>query len=178
MKRTILIFITLMLGMISSYSQKCKYDYDKKDEITGQSVKAIHVRQMTKGCSLIQIEDSFALSIAFVLVGDRKEIVKTGDSLIVKLENEKIIYLFAKGDALPVARTNSISDGKGGVTQSGVMSYYTVTYRLPREKLQELKGSPIRLCRVTFAGLLLNLDFKDKGMLRIQNGAICMDGSK
>jgi hypothetical protein len=178
MKKTLLSFSSFILLAIALQAQKCKFDYDKKDEITGLTTRAIHVRQATKGVSLIQKGDIYVLGIAVLTAGSRSETIEIGDSLIVKLENEKILYLFAKEQALPVTGSTRISDGKGGYTQGPMHTTYTINYSLPKETLKELKVSPIRLCRVVFPGPIdFTLDYRDKAMIRIQNGATCMDGS-
>ena len=176
MKKIFLTFSVCILAVISLQAQKCKYDYDKKDEITGVVTRSIQVRQTAKACSLIQTGDSFTFNVNVNTTGNRSEIVKVGDTLIVKLENEKIIYLFSKEQVLPVAQTSTIYDPKGN-RQGPVYTNYSINYPLPKELLKELKESPIKLCRVVFSGLNIDLDYKDKSMVRIQKGAICMDGS-
>ncbi len=177
MKRIGLAFIFILLAVSNLYSQKCKYDIDKKDEITGKTTRAIEVWQKNTGISLIQVGDSVMLRIYYATGGVRNEAVKVGDSLIVKLMNEKLIYLTAAQEVLPFAKTTPISQTKNGPYGGASYSEYLILYGVSKTQLKELKASPIKFCRLLFAKLSFDLDFKDNRTERIQIGAACMEDS-
>ena len=116
-------------------AQKCKYDYDRADPITGEASKGNTCTIQTYGMGFPiwqvgfnKMGDSYFIGNMYRLVGNVREVIQKGDQMFIKLSNGELITLVAQDDFLPIAKA----------TQSGVYTEYLSKYAIDAATLQKI----------------------------------------
>lgn len=144
------IIVTIICFMIliapSAFSQKCKYDIDKKDEFTGEVTKVIEteiVDDLVK-ISVMQKGEEFTLNILCYLGGENESVMAKDSEILVKLENGKIITLKLANDVKPNTTVAYLGPGK----TPNVVTYYLTSFEVDKNELETLSLSPITTIRI------------------------------
>jgi len=91
------IFITMQ-----AFSQKCKFDIDKKDPISGEQTKGNTFKINTSwSLGFSKINNQYFVSMFIVFGGNTREIITPENTMIFKLANGEIITLYAKDRYTP-----------------------------------------------------------------------------
>ncbi len=160
---SLIIFLTAM--SLTSFSQKCRYDYQKTDPISGA---------MTRGKTFIvnlwwqlgfnQNGDNYFVNMVAVLDGNVRVIGLQGDSITFKLADNKLVSIYAKEEYVPTAQA----------TQTGVISRYIATYNVSKETMEELASSPIVFMRMHIGTLTYDKKCSENEGERFQRMINCM----
>jgi len=126
--------IFLFVSTLQLSAQKCKYDYNKTDPITGETTKKTSFSILPKGTtfgkmSFHKIGTTYHFQMDISCTGELKEIVEKGDKITLKLSNGEIITFTSQDDIKPVY---NVSPGLV------VTSRYTVAYDIDVESLQQI----------------------------------------
>lgn len=142
MKNRIKILATTVLFILISaqtYSQKCKYDYQKKDEITGDETKGstFDVKRGWK-LGLNKNGNQYFIGILIQFDGNLRDIITPENTIIFKLENSEIITLNANQNYVPTAQA----------TQFGIVSMYNARYNITKDELKKIASSSLTYIRI------------------------------
>lgn len=124
---------------IQTYSQKCKFDYQKKDEITGEETKGstFDVKRGWK-LGLNKNGDQYSIGMLIQFDGNLRDIITPENTIIFKLENGEIITVNANQNYIPTAQA----------TGYGIVSMYNARYNISKDDLKKIASSPLTYIRV------------------------------
>lgn len=162
--------VFLLFASIAN-AQKCRFDVDKADPITGKSKKQIDCI-LSKSWKIHFVDNGGEQMVVLYLVlpGSQNMQISRGDSLFMRLENGSVVTLTARADALPAP---FVGPGNPGYRQ--VLSSYIPEYSCTAEDLGKLAQSPMIALRVYFGSTPVTLEaFKDKHTQKIMSAANCI----
>ena len=171
--RSILLIIVCLFVSTAAFAQKCKYDYQVKDEFTGKEVKSIHTSLIGSFLyswvkwTTFKDKDDFKIAIGLLFNGEQNEFMKTTDSLFIKLNNGKI-HTF-----VPIQATAPQSQ----VGKSGVYTMYQPVYMASREFYTELASNELIAIKIFVSGTehFFGVDkFEKKAPKKISEAAACI----
>lgn len=161
------LFVTTM----SLSAQKCKYDYNRTDPITGEATKGntCTIQVYGMGFPIWQIGlnkagDSYYLGNLYRVVGNVREIVQKGDQIMIKLSNGEIVTLVAQDEFLPVAKTS------GG----GVYTEYLAKYSIDATTLQKIADNQPTYIRMTISSKVYEKEISTKDGKSFAKHAACI----
>jgi hypothetical protein len=163
-----LVYVLLIAISATSYAQKCKYDYEKKDAFTGKTSVAIFC-DLTKFWSISVAgasDNSYSLNLGLLFSGAKKDVIRKGDTLMIALENAPPIILIAAGEFLPSLTTSG----------SSIYTKYNPSYSITKEQLLMLSQHNMPAFRVYFGSLWSGDDVKPKNAQKISKAAECIVG--
>ena len=142
MKRSIkfLVITTIFIFMsVQTYGQKCKYDYQKKDEITGEETKGstFDVKRGWK-LGLNKNGNQYSIGMLVQFDGNLRDIITPENTIIFKLENGEIITVNANQNYVPTAQA----------TQFGIVSMYNARYNITKDDLKKIASSSLIYIRI------------------------------
>jgi len=165
--KNIIRLLTVVVIFISTtaYSQKCKYDYQKKDEITGEETKGstFDVKRGWK-LGLNKNGNQYFLGMLIQLNGNVRDIITPENTIIFKLENGEIISVNASQDYVPTAQA----------TEYGIVSIYSVRYNISKEDLKKIASSPISYIRISIGLQTYDENIVSKKGKSFQDQANCI----
>ncbi len=179
MKRQLFFIATLLVAVISfsSFSGgKCKFDYDKKDEFSGKSVRYSKFTLQYKGDyttvgALIEYDmtvgdnsGQFYLTTDFSLAGETRELFTPSDTSLIKLENGKIIKIVPNDEFKPTAQLMGPS----------VFTSWKPIFNISKAKMQKLSESPIVAIKVVYGGKEFNIKPRDSKAAKVMETAACL----
>lgn len=142
MKNVIKIISLAMLFTLiapQAYSQKCKFDYQKKDQITGEETKGNSVNIYSKSMSLVpktsskisfnKIGETYYFEIIIDFHGVVRDIIQKGDAITFKLSNGEVITIYAQNEIIPSAQV---------IAGERVMTRYKGKYDIDAATLQKI----------------------------------------
>ena len=147
-------------------AQKCKFDYEKKDQITGEQTKGntFSIKMWWK-LGFNKAGDKYFLGMVAVINGNVRDIISPENTIIFKLANGEIITLYANDNHLPTAQA----------TQYGVQTTYNAKYNISKEDLEKLAASPLVYIRMGIGETRrYESEFKTKEGTDFQNKARCI----
>ncbi len=147
MKKTTLV-IAAMLYAFSSFSQKCDYLINKKDEFTGKFSKTTQVylqgSVLTGGSSFLFSQSDTTYSVAFLMMAS----MFTTDQTKIK-EGSTSFFKFTDGEILKVK--NSVGGNNSTYnTFTGGNTIMYLGFVFDRELLKKLSQKPIEKIRIGF----------------------------
>ncbi len=147
-------------------AQKCKFDYEKKDPLTGAQTKGISFNvKLWWQLGINKIDDTYNVGAAIRISGNVRDIITPENTLIFKLVSGEIVTIHANSESLPIAQA----------TNQGVITVYTVTYNISVEDLERLASSPLAYLRIGIGSeRVYDEEFKEKRGVEFQNRAKCM----
>ena len=168
MKNVIKIFGLAMLFMFIApqvYSQKCKFDYEKKDPLTGEATKGNTFKAHPNWrLELNKVGDKYHVGMFMRVSGNTREIITPESTIIFKLENGEIITVNADNEYVPIAE----------VYESGVISQMRAKFTISEEDLQKIAESPLAYVKMTIGARTYDSEFKTKKGAEFQNNAKCI----
>jgi hypothetical protein len=169
------LLLVVSIGQISA--QKCKFDYEKKDQITGEVTKkstfAIIAtvpfytieRPLKWKLDINRVGNKYCIGVFLDLAGSVRNPITPESTLIFKLANGEIITLYANDTYF--STSHIIQDSK-------VVSLYDAKYDISEEDMQKMAASPIVYVKMGVGGRDYDYEFKDKKGADFQNKANCI----
>ena len=147
-------------------AQKCKYDYDKKDPITGEITKGnkFTISAPNWRMSFDRSGDTYFSELKLFCKGNAREIIRKGDVITFKLANNEIVTITAIDDFLPVANAN----------ETGVWSQYDGKYSIDPIVLQKIAENPPIFVRMSIESKVYSEEVSAKNGKKIQEAARCI----
>jgi hypothetical protein len=163
-----------ILGIIISFlaissltqAQKCKYDYQKTDEITGKAVKGISVDLNSDWEITLHKEDnSYCLELRFEkAAGQLTEDLEKGSPLVLKLANGDLINLVSKEKITPKAELSGIV----------VVVVYRIKYDISPEDIQKMSEQMLTYGRIEIQNTTFDISVKEKEAAKFKQAAVCI----
>ena len=172
MKKSIKFFSLVMLFMFIApqvYSQKCKFDYEKKDPLTGEATKGnSFMIKMWWHLGLNKVGNEYHVGMYIRLDGNVRDYVTPENTIIFKLENGEIITVYADNEYVPTAQ--SVRYGN----EYRVVSVIRAKFTISEEDLQKIATSPLAYVKMTAGARTYDSEFKTKKGAEFQNKAKCI----
>lgn len=174
--KLILLALVFTGTITAANAQKCKFDFDKKDPMSGDRVRrnthkvnygsAVELAYpfYTRGAmafSFYRNGDDFKLEANGYLPGLKTYTVQTSDQLQIKLGNGEIISVYANNEFKPTV-------GGQGIT------LYAISYDASQEVFQKIATHGVVLLRVYLGSEMYDVEVKDKMLDKMKAGAACM----
>jgi len=110
-------FVALFLFVaVQAYSQKCKYEYQKTDGLTGKKTKAVlHKVSKTLNMRFKAVENSYSMDILIYFTGfnmgsaNTKISLETDDSISFKLSTGEIVSISVPKQIIPDMRQDKLA---------------------------------------------------------------------
>ena len=150
-------------------AQKCKYDYEKKDPITGEATKgSVQTIQPGRFVPLWQIGihkigDAYFVSNLYRCLGVAQDILKKGDQIIFKLSNGEIVALIAQDECLPIAKT-----------PGEILTEYLSKYNIDAAILQKIANNPPTYVRLNIERKVYEKEIPAKDGKKVAQAAACI----
>ena len=153
-------------------AQKCKYDFDKKDPITGETTKkntvTISISPYYWKLGYSRTGDNFQVEMFIRCNGNLREIIQKGDPIILKLSNDEIITVYSKDEFLPFAQTSSSQ------TATRVLSTYNGKYDIDATSLQKIAENPPTFIRMNIESKVYEKEISAKDGKILAKAAACI----
>ena len=168
MKNKIKIFglvLLFILIAIQAYSQKCKFDYQKKDQITGAETKGntFGIKMWWK-LGLNKNGDEYFVGMSINLAGNVRDIITPDNTIIFKLANGEIITINANEEYVPTAQA----------TQNGIVSQFNARFNISKADLKKIASSPLTYIKMTIGPRTYDESFPIKKGESFQSNAKCI----
>lgn len=163
----ILGFLVAFLAVISmTQAQKCKYDYQKTDEITGKALKGISTELDGDWKLTLHKEDeSYCLELRFEkMAGQLTEELAKGSPLVLKLENGELINLVSKEKVTPRAE----------VAGFVVVIVYYIKYDISAEDVKKMSEQALTFGRIEVQNTTFDISVKKKPATKFKQAAVCI----
>lgn len=171
--KNIIIGLSLAFTVTASqvYAQKCKYEYQKTDELTGKTSKAI-LYEVSDELTLRFKENAGAYSCDMLIyfkatsetVGFANPFVEKGDSIAFKLNTGEIICLYAEKQIKPSVQQKTFS----------VYFLYDSAFPISRDLLEKLSGSTVTYIRSYLDKKIYDGRLKEKSSKKLQETIKCI----
>lgn len=177
-KKLLLILIIgsyLILNCTSASAQdKCKFYVDQTDQLTGKQHKATNVliKSMAMlsaigawGIDFDRLGDDYSVISRLSINSISNENIEQGDSIMLKLENGKVITLYSKNR---ITSKPIISENKT------IGTNYVSTYAITYEDFQLFSIEKIIYIRINVGPLSFDNEMSEKAIQKLQKAAICI----
>jgi hypothetical protein len=166
----------LFVMSLSLSAQKCKYDYNKPDPITGEAAKGIGLnvesKMMVMGTGTIyrsnigfnKIGETYYVNVELFYTGNLRENILTSNPLIIKLSNGETVTIYPQSDFLPSASAN----------QYGVYTQYKAKYDIDAASLQKIAESAPTFFRLNLESRTYDRTLDSKDQKKFTNAARCI----
>jgi len=158
--------LLFMLFATEAYSQKkCRFDYNKKDPITGEETKGntFPIRSWWK-LGFNRSNNDYHIGMGIRLDGNVRYILTPENTIIFKLENDEIITVNAREEYAPVQQA----------TSNGVSSVYSAIFNISEDDLRKFAESPLKHVRMTIGPNPADASFNAKKGRVFQENARCI----
>ncbi|MEK0336722.1 MAG: hypothetical protein QQN41_04725 [Nitrosopumilus sp.] len=145
--------------------QKCKYQLDKKDPMTGERVRRTEVKIKNYFViSFYRKSDTYRVELNVRFVGERNFAVPKGEKLNLKLKDGSILTMECAQNATPVSY----------VTSSQVMTLYAMSYICSKEDLQKIANTGFSVASAKVGNETLTYEVKEKEIPKTAQKAKCI----
>lgn len=165
--RSSTIIVLLLFGMLAEVqAQKCKFDFDKEDPISGDRVRRNNykLKKQAFTVSYYRKKDEFKLELSMIFAGARTFSVTTSDQLVLKLSNNETITVYPSKEFAPTSQA----------TGSGVYTFYAISYNATQEQYQQISENGVVHVRSNMGGETYDVEVKEKMAEKMKIGAGCM----
>jgi len=154
--------------------EKCKYDINKTDPMTGKLNRVINTPIklfalfQTVGSWAIQLErlgDEYSIRNRFALGTNTSESIEKGDSLILKLESGTLITVYAKNRVAPKILNKPNEDP---------VIYFESLSPISIENFKLLSTEKVLFVRTNVGPLVFDHEIKDKAAVKLKQAANCI----
>ena len=168
MKGKIKIFMLAALFMLTAtaaYGQKCKFDSQSRDPITGEDTKGSTFSvQYWWSLGFNKNGNNYHIGMLAIISGNVRDVIMPENTLIFKLANDEIITLNANDNYVPTAQA----------TTNGVISSYNARFDISEEDLQKIASSPLAHVRMTIGPQTFDRSITARKGMDFQNQARCI----
>jgi hypothetical protein len=158
-------FIFLFICTLQLSAQKCKFNYNRTDPITGESAKgntfSIHIAWKM---GFNKLGDTYHLGMYIRLSGNIREFIRKGDPLVFKLSNGEVVTLNSLDEFLPAAQA----------TESGIVTVYQGKYDIDVATLQKIAANPPTYVRMNIESKVYEKEISSKDGKKITQAATCI----
>jgi hypothetical protein len=150
---------------LTAQAQKCKFDYQKKDPLSGEATKGntFGVKMWWK-LGLNKVGNTYFIGMWININGNVRDIITPENTIIFKLANGEIITLKASDNFLPTAQA----------TQTGVATSYRAKYDISEEDLRKIMASPLIYVKMEVGARIYDSEFNTKKGTEFQSKAKCI----
>ena len=128
--RIIGLIIALLVISCIAYGQKCKYDFQNKDEFTGKTSVGFRTIVTTAFVLTLSTDgDNHQLTLHLAVPGVTEDFVSPGDTMMIALENSEPLIFVAEQMVSPTALAAS---------QTSVYTTLLIPYSITDWQLQKL----------------------------------------
>jgi hypothetical protein len=165
------ILATFILFAINhnTFSQKCNYDVNKKDEISGKEIKTI--KHKLKRGLFVELEKNDTTYI-FRFIGNYNGAIKKpfgkGYELDLKLLDSNLIKLYTNKEVIPTSKTAS------GYNTVNIISDYTLNCFISKSQLNQLSKSNIDAFYLKIGGKDFTIYVPQENSEEIKTSAKCI----
>jgi len=168
MKKFLLSTLLLLAVMciMPAQAQKCKYDFDKKDPITGERIRRnFHSINLWAKMALYRANDDIRFELNMVRGGEDNFSIPIGTKVFIKLEDESILELKSANKAVPVSF----------VTGNQVASSFAISYYITKEQIQKIATHGITFIKAMLIDeVSMNYEINKRKSKKIKKSASCM----
>ena len=160
----------LFVANFSLSAQKCKYDYDKADPITGEASKGNTFTIWTYMGSPVwkmgfnKTGDTYYAGMYLRYGGNLREIIQKGDPISFKLSNGDVVTITAQDEFVPAAQA----------TQYGIITVYNGKYTIDAATLQQISENPPTYVRMNIESRVYEREISAKDGKKIAAAAGCI----
>ena len=153
------------LASMQLSAQKCKFDYEKEDPLTGAQTKGntFTVKVYWK-IGFNKVGDKYTISMWLRMNGQVRDIITPENNIVFKLENGEIITVFA----------NDSYVGRSQATQNGVLTVYDAIFAVSEDDIKKLAASPLTYVRMPIGALTAESELNTKKGAEFQGKAKCI----
>jgi len=154
-------------------AQKCKFDYNKKDPITGEATKGNTFTISTGGGGFTaappvkmgfnKAGDTYSAGMFIRYYGNMRDIIQKGDPLVFKLSNGDVVTLTALEEYLPTAYASQV-----------VVSVYQAQYSIDVPTLQKIAENPPIFLRINIGNMRYEKEISSNVGKQISQAAACI----
>lgn len=171
MKKLSVIYLIGVLFFFSNQEaigQKCKFEKNEVDPITGEKiveVKAfIKADKKTLYSYLNRTDDKYNIRFIIRLGGKHNYTIPQGSKAIFKFDDGEVLELFSESETIPTYNAND-----------HILSSYRPTYNIPKEAIKKMSEKEVSFIRI-YVSDKLNLDFniKEKMRVKFQKIVVCI----
>ena len=165
MNQLLLILVITFAVSIEASGQKCKYDFDKKDPMTGDRVRRCEIS--IKNYFIVNYyrkADTLRVELNVRFLGERNFIVPKGNTIDFKLNDGPILKLASAQDAAPVSY----------VAANQIMTSFAMTYYCTKEELQKIAEKGFSAVSSKIGDETITYEVKEKDIIRSAEKAKCM----
>lgn len=172
----LVIFMTLNLSNVKA-QKKCRFDYDKTDEFTGEVKKgntspifpATPLSHEYWYLGLNRTGNNYHIGNLLQLNGEFNVFLEKGDSLMLKLNNNEIITCYANDRTSPVTKARVDANNQPVIT-----SVYKSNYDVSLENMEKLTKSEVIYIRMNVGDKVYERKLKMKFGKKILHNATCI----
>ncbi len=164
-----IIILLLLLITISSYGQKCKFDYNEKDAFSGEEKVGI-TATISKSWKLgfNRTGSKYSLGLLINFAGAKEDVIQVGDTLMLAVEGAKPLIFLAMNESKPLSNVV----GSGAYAQ--IQTFYRLFYKADEEQMKILTKNKVTATRVYFGNLHYTVEVKEKRSKKIRKAANCI----
>ncbi|MDR2914857.1 MAG: hypothetical protein LBV74_08520 [Tannerella sp.] len=161
--------LTFMVMAFQVSAQKCKYDYEKTDEFTGEKSKG-NTMQLNNWWYLgfNKVGEKYNLGLYMRLNGEKNLYLEQGDSIIFKFSDGSFLTLYARERYAPESQVVV------ALSTAGVINIYRAVYDIPSEKMEILKNNTVTHVKVNISHLVYQKELKEKTGEKFRKNAVCI----
>ena len=158
----------LILTVSQSFSQNCKFDYDKTDPFTNEKQQRLSVRgNMFFSMAFYRKNDDFRIESYLSMNDAQNFVIPAGSKLDIKLTNGKIISILNVEEAKPAS----------GILGTLVITNFAMSYKVTKEDLGAIADNGITFIRTWYSDSnYYDYEFKKKDPEKTMVGARCILG--
>jgi len=162
---------------LTTQAQKCKFDYEKKDPLTGKVTKKSTFtivatvmfytieRPLKWKLDVNKVGDKYFIGMFIGLTGSVKNPITPETAIFLKLSNGELITLYANDTYY--STTDVKQDG-------GVVSTYDAKFDISEEDMRKLAASPLIYVKVGIGARDYDSEFNVKKGTEFQNISKCI----
>ena len=166
----IILLAIITLSYSNIYAQKCKYAYDKKDPFTGEISKGVS-SPIAGGWWLLgmtKLGDNYNIEISLRVQGDMNTDIMKGDPIMFKLENDKVLTVYANEQYSPNSNVTVVVD------KPSIYSVYQARYTISKDDLKLLADSAVTYIKMNISDGVYQREIKKKHAKKILRNAYCI----
>jgi hypothetical protein len=162
------LLILFVTSAFMAFSQKCKYDFQKKDPFTGKIQKGNSTVLAGFGPMALRLilqseEKKYLMGIYIALPGKNENYIEKGDTLSIALDNGEKLSFLAIDRYLPSYQA-----------QYTITTYYEPKYVINEDELRKLSTTGIKATKLKLGSLPLQAEVPPKNAEKVKKAANCI----
>ena len=147
-------------------AQKCKFDYNKTDPITGEATKGNKFEvNGSWDMGFNKIGETYYISMEYDTRGELKDILQVNDPIVIKLSNGEIITLTAQEECPPSYQM---------LWAAGWYTYWKGKYSIDASSIKQIAENLPVFARMNIGNKVYEQQISDKVGKKISQAAACI----